>query len=301
MKTGNSRSMGNPPVSIIMTVFNGEDFVKNGIQALLNQTYQNLEVIVVDDGSTDNTVKEVGSISDNRLILLKRDRQGRGHSLNDGIKKAKGKYIAINDADDISLPNRIQKEVDFLEAHPDVGMVGSYHYNRRADSKETLTTYPTDDHELRLALTRGQPFAHQTIMYRREVLDQVGGYSETVPFMFDREIFIRIAAVTRVANIPDPLVIVRHHPSRFFYHRFTGRRRGLMHQKMRMKAARVLGFPFHRRIAPFAGYLKEFLQLDPIFRLIIPDRAREKMWNWIYGVGLPGRKTHGVNKPNFRK
>ena len=74
-----------------------------------------------------------------------------------------------------------------------------------------------------------------------------------------------------------------------------------MHHRMRMKAVHVLGFPFYKQIAPFVGYIKELLQLDPLFRVITPDKVRTKIWHWIYGTSFPGRQTHAINKSDFQE
>src|SRR5262245_3813558 len=107
-----------PLVSIVITAYNAERYIGACIQAALAQNYPNFEVLVVDDGSTDTTAKICSSVSDSRFHYMTWGRLGRPKALNAGVAAAKGDYIAINDADDLSLPHRLQYSMDFVQQHP---------------------------------------------------------------------------------------------------------------------------------------------------------------------------------------
>ncbi len=114
-------------VSIIMPVYNSSGYLSDAIESILSQTYSDFEFIIIDDASTDNSIEIIYSYHDPRIVLLKNDiNLGVTHSLNKGIKHARGKYIARMDADDIALPQRIELQVDFLEKNPEFILVGSF-------------------------------------------------------------------------------------------------------------------------------------------------------------------------------
>ena len=119
--------MDNPLVTILMPVYNAELYLKRAIESILNQTYKNIEFLIINDGSTDNSLAIIKSYSDKRIVLIENDKNsGLIYSLNIGLKKASGKYIARMDADDISYPTRIQKQCAFMENHNEIGILGTF-------------------------------------------------------------------------------------------------------------------------------------------------------------------------------
>jgi glycosyltransferase involved in cell wall biosynthesis len=115
-----------PLVSVLIPVYNSEKFVADSLKSIISQTYQNLEILVLDDGSTDQSIQKVKSFDDSRIQIFSHEiNQGLIVTRNELIEKANGKYIAFLDSDDISYPNRIQLQVDFLEKNSDFGMLGS--------------------------------------------------------------------------------------------------------------------------------------------------------------------------------
>ena len=116
--------MNAPLVSVILPVYNCEKYIKQSIQSILSQTYKNLELIVINDGSTDGTLNTIRSLNDERIVLISQRNMGLPSALNEGLKIARGEFIARQDADDVSLSERIEYELKFLLENPDYGLVG---------------------------------------------------------------------------------------------------------------------------------------------------------------------------------
>src|SRR5690606_38292357 len=115
----------NPLVSIILPVFNGEKYIKQSINSILAQTYHNFELIIINDGSTDSSQEIINSFNDNRIISIQQVNEGVAAACQKGLFIAKGKYIMRHDADDICLPEKLERQVKFLEAHNDIALVGT--------------------------------------------------------------------------------------------------------------------------------------------------------------------------------
>lgn len=233
-----------PLLSVIITVYNGMPYLRDTVDALLIQTYNNFEIIIVDDGSTDDTPQYLDSLTDNRIFVIKEKRIGRGKALNLAILNARGKYLAINDADDISFPERIEKQVIFLENNPDYGLVGSHSRIKNYKTGEIKHhSRPLDNESIKRSFTRGQPLQHVTVTMRKSIVEKVGGYNENIAFLFDRDIFLRVAQHAKVYNLPDELVEVGQHDNRFFEGRYKGLKREFKSLKYRIKAIWLFDFP----------------------------------------------------------
>lgn len=251
-----------PLVSVLITVFNGADLIAPTIKALQAQTYPHFEIVVIDDGSTDNSVEVLRELASTepRIRLFTPGRLGRGKALNYGLRQCRGEFVAINDADDISHPDRLQKQVAFLQTHPEHGLIGTYFETLFLDTHTTkVTRHPADDWDLRRKLTVSQCLQHSTVMFRRHIAESIGGYDEQRTFLFDRDIFIRMATRTKMATVPEILVTIHGHEQQFFATSFTGRRRIIQHNLMRMKAIRLLGFPRWMLIQPLTTLTWAFL------------------------------------------
>lgn len=201
-------------VSVVMSVFNGEVHLREAIESILNQTFSDFEFIVVNDGSTDRTheIIEEFAQKDKRLrVITNQNNLGLTKSLNRAVKLAKGDYIARMDADDIALPERLEKQVKFLESHEEVGLLGTSYYEVDATGgvigKKEL---PSTDKEIRSVLIKYNPFFHASVMMRREVFEVVGLYDELIPFAQDYDLWLRIAEKFKVFNLPEPLMKRRY-------------------------------------------------------------------------------------------
>ena len=207
-----------PVVSVIMPTWNGERFLRQAIESILNQTFTEFELIVIDDGSTDSTARILADLKDKeaRIIVLTNERNlGIASATNKGIAVARGAYIALQDHDDVSLRHRLQTQVDFLESHPDIAVVGSA--ATLIDNEGTpFAEFPLPCKEINIKwrlLFIGDAFHYTSVMVRRGALMEIGGYGENPEFQFAEayDPFSRVAMHHRVANLPDSLVLWRRH------------------------------------------------------------------------------------------
>lgn len=206
---------GGPLVSVVMTVFNGELFLRRALDSILGQTYDCFELIVVDDASTDSTVDILAGYPDARLVVVRNAvNLGPYGAANAGLKRARGEYIARHDADDISHPERLEKQVAYLQIHPKVGLLHTdYRMVDAQDRELERVSLPTDNAELQKRLVKSNIFVHGTIMVRRALFEAVGGYREFFPVSQDYDLYLRIAELAELANLPEPLYGFRFHSS----------------------------------------------------------------------------------------
>lgn len=202
-----------PLVSVVMAVYNGEDYISEALDSLVNQTLADQEIVVIDDGATDRSPHILASYGD-RLRVVRQPNAGQTRALNHGLRLARGKHIARMDQDDVAEPQRLEKQAEFLEAHPEVGLVGSAYHEMDSAGRIFRTIYPpTGDAELRRTLAQYCPFMHGAIMFRRDLLSQTGLYNEQERYRYfqDMELWLRFAEVAQIANLAEPLMRRRVH------------------------------------------------------------------------------------------
>jgi glycosyltransferase involved in cell wall biosynthesis len=200
-----------PIVSAVMPVFNMETYLASAIESILGQTLENFEFLIFDDGSTDNSLSIARSYKDKRLnVFTSSERTGYVRHLNRGLELACGAYIARMDADDIAMPTRFQEQVDFLEAHPDIGICGSWAMTLGA--KRRLIRPPQRHDEIKVTLLNSSCMVHPTVMLRKEALCAHGiFYREDYLFAEDYAFWVDLSAHTRLANLPKVLLEKREH------------------------------------------------------------------------------------------
>jgi len=202
-----------PRVSVLMSVWNGERYLRQAIDSILGQTFSDFEFIIVDDASTDSTEAIMQSYHDPRILLLKNEhRVGFVRSLNRGLLIGTGEYIARQDADDISLPERITKQVDYLDRHPEVGLLGTW--TEAIDEQGAFIgewRTPVTNGLIQWSLLFGTCLAHPSIMMRRSTVEKAGAYDERMSQSEDYELWCRMSSQTQVANLPEVLVQRRIH------------------------------------------------------------------------------------------
>ncbi len=202
-----------PKVSVVMSVYNGEKYLKEAIDSILNQTFKGFEFIIINDGSTDKTRKILEFYTDPRIRLINQANMGLAKSLNRGLKIARGEYIARMDADDISLPERLEKEVKLLDNHKDVGLVGIFPMKMDESGRNVgLYKTKTKNEDLREVLWRGDLLCHGSVMFRKECVDKVGFYRKKLKFAEDYDLWFRIAEFFGITNIEEPLYKYRINP-----------------------------------------------------------------------------------------
>src|SRR5438034_1967741 len=204
-----------PRVSVLLPVWNGEAFLEQAMESILRQTFSSFELIVIDDGSTDRTaaIAEKVASGDSRVRVLRRPHEGLSAALNAGIAAVRGEYVARMDADDISAPDRLRKQVAYLDAHPACVAVGAWiDVVDEAGRQIGLKTFVTTHDEISAALLCGvSPMAHPTIVARCEALRAAGGYDARRYPSEDLDLWFRLGESGELANLGEALLQHRRH------------------------------------------------------------------------------------------
>lgn len=252
--------MSSPSVTAIVTVFNGEDFVKQAVDSLLTQSMCDIEVLVVNDGSTDGTEVILDNIDDKRLRVIHLPRTGRAASLALACSKARGQYVANLDADDISFPERLTKQAEFLDANPDYAWVGcgeEQEDSRRGEHHRR--TYPLTDGEIRRQSAKCIPYCHSAVMFRKSLIDEGVNYDPMQPYLIDFEFFLRVAERYMVANLPDILVKRYVRGESFFQSQYRTTQQNLRLARFCARAVRRFGLPVWFYVYPVARLIYPYI------------------------------------------
>lgn len=238
-----------PRVSVLMTVYNGREFLCRSIGSILKQTYSDWELVVVDDGSSDGSGALLASMAadEPRMRVFVAGRLGRYPALNYGLNQCLGEYIAVMDADDYSYPMRLERQVAYMVEHPEVAGLGTGYMmiDEQKGTREARLN-PEGDYEIRRALATYIPICHTSGMFRREAARNAGGYIYNVkpPYMApeDLRLWINLARGHKLANLPEVLVDHYIHKKSF---RWSGGvfRNHLALMRINGYAIRVLGLP----------------------------------------------------------
>jgi len=203
--------MVRPVVTVLMAVYNAASFLPQAIDSILKQTYGEFEFLIVDDGSTDASPEILQSYSDARLrVISQYPNRGQPHALNMGVREARGVLIARQDADDLSLPNRLEKQVAYMNKHPNVALVGSGAIIIDELGRTMgLRQVETDSFSIRWRQVFKNCFVHSSVMFRKKVVELLGGFDPTIGYGEDFDLWSKIVARYNVANLPEPLILYR--------------------------------------------------------------------------------------------
>ena len=196
-----------PFVSVLMSAYNEEDWVGKSIDSVLEQTYDHFEFVIVDDGSTDSTPKILDSYAqrDKRIKVIHQENTGLTRALNIGLDKCQGEFIARMDANDICLPERFQRQVAFLQSHPDHAAVGTWREEFWPSGKTKVQKLPASHEEIADVMVRYCPLGHSTSMIRGDILRDFR-YNEEFVTSQDYELWARLIEKFKLANIPEVLM-----------------------------------------------------------------------------------------------
>lgn len=229
-------------VSIIIPVYDGENYIREAVDSALNQTYKDFEIIVIDDGSKDNTPNILETYG-SKVKWKSQENKGQASAINEGINMAEGKYLAYLDADDVCLPERFENQVKYLDEHSNVGLVYSdrYQINENGKVQRIIKSQPHNN----FVLLQNDYVPRSAVMHKRGCLDEVGLFDESITGGDDWDMWIRISEKFEMGYIGKPLVKYRVHkenislirPKRLDYRRYT---------KMR-----ILEKTYERRDRPF--------------------------------------------------
>jgi len=205
-----------PLVSVIMAAYNTEKYIAEAIESVLSQTYSNWELVIADDASTDTTADIVDRYArqDGRIKMIRLDKNsGQAIARNKAIEKSMGKYLAILDADDVSLPDRLLKQVEFLESNTDISLVGSSAELIDEAGKAIGTKRkPLSNKEIRFRLLLQTQFTASTVCTTKSAFMEVGGFDTKYLYAEDYDLWSRLVKKgEKLANIAQPLVLYRMH------------------------------------------------------------------------------------------
>ena len=218
--------MSAPAVSVLMGVRDGAPWVAEAVASVLEQTLEDLELIVVDDGSADATPDLPAAVRDRRLRVTRQPGAGLTAALARALALARAPLVARLDADDLALPERLARQTAFLAAHPDVGLLGTAAREVDAGGREIAVVRPPEsDGAIRRMLIRRNAFVHSSVMMRRAAAERAGGYDATIPVAQDYDLWMRLSRLVGLANLPDVLVVRRLLPGRVSVERDSDRLR----------------------------------------------------------------------------
>lgn len=255
-------------ISVVMAAFNAEKYLSEAVDSILAQTYGDFELIVIDDKSTDGSGQILRDYArrDSRVVVLSNpENMGLTKSLNKGLAIAKGEYIARMDADDISVPDRFAKQVDFLDRNPDYSFVSCIgRYIDENGQTEQLRLFPETNEEIYDMMPKVDAVMHPGVMFRRADIAAIGNYCEDFRVVQDYDLWFRgMAAGYKFYNIQEPLVLFRRNDS---YNTRKSKAYRLVDYQVRKKGYRINKIPLHKRV-----YL-----LVPLALAYIPPKVMDK-------------------------
>ena len=206
--------MKKPFVTVLMPVYNGGEYLKTSVRSVLNQTYKDFEFLIINDCSTDNSVKIIESFNDNRIVIHNNEKNlGQTKSLNIGLRLAKGKYVARMDADDMAYPMWLEKLVNYVKEHPAYAAVGTSAVviDSKGRQKE-IRRAPISSHEIIFCIFFAPPIYHVSVLLNKDMIIENGGYDEEFKITQDYELWSSLIRNGYcLLNIPDILVAYRVH------------------------------------------------------------------------------------------
>ena len=259
-----------PRVSVVLPVYNAERYLDEALRSVLGQTFEDFECLVIDDGSTDSTPELIQSFArgDRRVRPLRLAHSGIVEALNIGLQSARGQLLARMDADDVCRPHRFARQVQWFAEHPECVAIGSWVLLTDPYGSDLNEVQPALTHEqieADLLKANGWAMFHPTVMMRREPVMTVGGYRREYQWSEDIDLFLRLAEVGKLANIPEVLLRYRQH-----YDSVNRTRRAVQMQINR----RLLNETYHRRgLGPLPGHVPEEYPTFTSFELA-------RAWGW---------------------
>lgn len=277
-----------PTVSVLLPAYNAEAHLKEAIQSILDQTYLNFELLVINDGSTDQTREIISSFTDSRIQLIDNPHNlGLITTLNKGLQQAKGTYIARMDADDIALPHRLATQVTFLDSHPGVGLCGSW-IRTFGSGHSYVDRLPVHHEQILCRMLFTNPIAHPTVMFRRDILEHHHlAYDPQYPHAEDYAFWVSWSKISTLANIPTVLLYYRIHANQIGATQSTEMRKSS--QKIRHTQLATLHNPLTEPEEELFNQLTlgalrhptltEIDQLDTIFQKIVAANIQHPVYN----------------------
>jgi glycosyltransferase involved in cell wall biosynthesis len=202
-----------PLITVLLSTYNAESYIREAVESVLNQTFQDFEFIIFEDCSQDCTLEILKSYNDPRIkLIINEENQGLTKNLIQGMASARGEFIARMDADDICMPNRFERQLEYFRDHPDVSVLGSAVTFFKDDGTEVTCFQPEAHDEIMVALFLSFTLLHPSVMMRKTALDKYNlTYDPFFRYSQDHDLWTRAIRNIRVANVPEPLIWMRHH------------------------------------------------------------------------------------------
>jgi len=263
-----------PAISVLMPAYNAAAYIDTAIRSMVEQDFRDFELVVIDDASTDSTWESVLQYAklDARVRPFRNAHNMKiAKALNRGIEVAAGRYIARMDADDWSHPDRLRKQFEFMERHPDVVLSGgTIEICDENLSPVNKRRYPLSDSEIRERMFYFSPFCHPAIIARADALRQSGGYNETMEVAQDYDLYFRIGRLGRLANVEDCLHRLRTHPASSSLSRGALQERNTLY--IRVKAVMEYGYTM-------TTAARVYLALQYLSSFVLPFRVKFWLFN----------------------
>nr|GFC68667.1 hypothetical protein [Tanacetum cinerariifolium] len=246
----------NPTVTVLMGVYNAAMYLRESIDSILSQTFTDFEFLIYNDGSTDNTAEIVRSYTDSRILFFDNPiNRSVSPNMNEGIERTRGRYIVRMDGDDLADPERIAKQVAYMDAHPEVGLCGSA--VRYFGASNSLIQLPEDNATIQQTMWLHNSFYQPSVIIRTSVLRENGlRYDRQYEFAEDYKLWSDMCAVTQVHNLTEPLLNYRIHPHQI------SRRQTLGQQQVCGRIRREQMSRLHIQILPEQEHAFELLTID---------------------------------------
>lgn len=250
-------------ITVLCTVYNGENYFERAIPSILNQTYKNFDFLIINDGSTDNTLKRLLQLEkeDKRIRVIDSGRIGRVEALNLGVKESETDLIAIQDFDDISYSERLEKQVEFMLQNEEVVWLGGAGKSINVIRDEIrINYYPELHEEIVKYMAQSVPYDHTTVMFKRSAILSVGGYSDEVGGIEDFWIGIRLVKQGfKMANLQYVLGEHYEHSESYWNKNFSYMLRQKKIQKLQLYAIKEFRLPFWLYVFPIGRLIYGYL------------------------------------------
>ena len=199
-----------PQVSVVTSVYNGEEYLEECVDSILNQTFQNFEYIILNNGSTDGTASILQRYTDPRLRIIHQENLGISRSLNKGIDLSSSDLIAHLDADDYSMPQMLEKQVTFMKKYPDIVLCGSmWRESIGKKLSKQIVAFVETDQAIKKSMSLFNPFSHSAVIFRKKTFITAGGYNERFKYSQDYDLWLRMLAFGKALILKEELAVVR--------------------------------------------------------------------------------------------
>jgi glycosyltransferase involved in cell wall biosynthesis len=265
-----------PLITVLMPVYNGAKYLNEAIDSILNQTFSDFEFLIIDDGSTDQSIDQIMLYDDPRIQLIKNKKNlGQSETLNKGLSLARGEYIARMDQDDISIPERLKKQLDFMENNSDVDVCGSW--VQLMGKYNGIIELETQSEEIKISLLTNQNLAHPAVMIRKDTLVKYDlNYNPTFTIGNDYDLWVRMFEYCSFANIPEALIKYRMHDNQ--YSKIMWEQNNAETNRILTNLLKIIGIHLddsdliiHKKV--FTGYGIDSLSIGEVFKYLMRLRT----------------------------